>query len=408
MAVTLNTSTYRDFDVQILTDVVKGVFAGRNAFMGSILVSQGAITTESTMPHSGPDFIGSEITMPYFGVLGEFEDNPEGSSSTPKAIFQTNEKATIARQSLSFEVSRWARNSSVADPYVIAAEGIRDAATRAMDKVCITEAAGTPLVTDVYVAGAPSATNLITWNGVCDARALWGDEDQDAVAIVAHSRTVNDMRKQTDLQGRPLVLDSFRDFNIPAYCGLPVITSDRMPLTGSSMTTPTSAGATPPVLTLTGVPTGPWNLAIKTIVGGAHTTATIQFSTDGGNTWSATLTTLGAGVALSLVDTAKDSLVGNNGTTGISAAFAAGTFAVPNSWASKTNMKATTLILRRGALGYWYNAAALQFQTDKNILADTDIAAMHLYHAAKRYRRSPKGVRPGVVALKHNVSGFSA
>jgi hypothetical protein len=285
---------------------------------------------------------------------------------------------------------------------------IREAATRAMDKVCIDEAAGTPLVTDVYTAGAPSASNYITWNGVCDARALWGDEDQDAVAIVAHSRTVNDMRKQTDLQGRPLVLDSFQTFNIPSYCGLPVITSDRMPLTGSSMTTPVPAGATPPVLTLTGTPQGVFNLQIKTIVGGAHATATIQFSTDGGNTWSATMTTLGVGVPLPLIDTAKDSLVGNNGATGLSAAFAAGTFAVPNTWTSKTNAKATTMILRRGALGYWYNGAALQFQTDKNILSDTDIAAMHLYGAAKRYRRSPKGNRPGVVALKHNVSSFSA
>lgn len=408
MPVTLNTSTYRDFDVQILTDVVRGVFAGRNAFMGSILVSQGAVTTESSMPASGPDFIGSEITMPYFGVLGEFEDNPEGSAATPKAIFQTNEKATIARQSLAFEVSKWARNSSVADPYVVAAEQIRDAATRAMDKVCIAEAAGTPLVTDVYTAGAPAASNLITWDGICDARAAWGDEDQDAVAIVAHSRTVNDMRKQKDTQGRPLVLDSFRDFNMPSYCGLPVIASDRMPLTGSSMTTPTSAGTTPPVLTLTGTPLGLFNLAIKVITGGAHATATIQFSTDGGNTWSATLTTAGVGVPLALTDTAKDSLVGNNGATGLSAAFAAGTFATNNTWASKTNAKATTLILRRGALGYWYNGAALAFQTDKNILADTDIAAMHLYHAAKRYRRSPKGTRPGVVALKHNVGGFSA
>ena len=284
MAVTLNTSTYRDYDVQILAEVVRGVFAGRNAFMGSILVSQGAVTTDGSMPgNNGPGFIGTEITMPYFGVLGEFVDNPEGSAVTPQAIYQTNEKATVGRKSLAFEVSQWARNSGPADPYQVAAEMIRDAATRAMDKAVIDEAAGTPLITNVYTASAPSASNYITWDGVCDARSKWGDEDQDAVAIVAHSRTVNDMRKQKDTQGRPLVLDSFRDFNMPQYCGLPVLVSDRMPLTGSSMTTPTSAGTTPPVLTLTGTPLGPFDLAIKVIAGGAHTAATIQFSTDGGN-----------------------------------------------------------------------------------------------------------------------------
>lgn len=408
MPITTNSSTYRDFDVQILTDVARGVLAGKNAFVDSILVSQGAVSFNGQMPYSGAEFIGSEITMPYFGPLGDFVDNPDGTSVATSPIFQTNEKATVGRQSLAFEVSQWARYSGPEDPYVVAAEGVRTAARRAMDKAMINAAAATPLQSDVYTASTPSASNLISWDGVCDARAQWGDEDQDAVAIVAHSRTVNDMRKLKDTQGRPLTLESFKDWQVPSFCGLPVIVSDRMPITGSGMTTPVSAGTTPPVLTITGTPLGLYKLAIKVIAGGAHATATIQFSTDGGQTYSATLTTAGVGVPLALTDTAKDSLVGNNGATGLSVAFAAGTFATNNTWTSTTNAKATTLILKRGALGYWYNAQALDFKTDTNVLADTNIAAMHLYQAAKMYRRTQNGTKPGVVKLLHNVGGFSA
>jgi hypothetical protein len=168
----------------------------------------------------------------------------------------------------------------------------------------------------------------------------------------------------------------------------------------------TGAGTTPPVATLTGTPLGPWNLVIDCILGGAHQTATYRFSTDGGNTWSATITTLAAAAAQPLVDTAVDSLVGKNGATGLSVAFAAGTFNADNTWTATANLAAKSLICQRGAGAFWYNAQAVAPQRDRDILKDSDLLASHLYHAAILYRRRRGGTRPGCVAIKHNVRNY--
>lgn len=403
MAIT--TKSDKDFDVQILTETVQGRFAQKNAFMNSILASQGGVIVSGTMPNSGPEIIGSEITIPYFGTLGKFVNNPDGSSVTPKKISQTNEKATISRSSLAFEVSKWAQGSfpQDRDPYEEAAEQIMTAATREMDDRIISAAMATPLVKDVYNSGTPVT---MSYDLMADSRALWGDENDSVVGMIVHSRTMTDLRKLKDTQGRPLLLESFRDNDIPRFAGVPLIESDKAPITGSAMGSVTSAGTTPPVATLSGTPLGAWDLKIEVTVGGAHQTAKVRFSTDGGLTFSAPITTAAATVALPLVDTATDSLIGVNGETGVSVAFAAGTFATDNTYTAKASVKARSLLIKKNALAFWYNRNAMAFETDKDILAHTDIAAMHLYGAAHLYRRVPSGTKPGVIAIAHNISGY--
>lgn len=404
MAIT--STAQRDFDVQILTDTVRGVFGGKNAFMGSRLVASGAVTINDQMPHADPRMIGNSITVPYFGTIGDFTNNPDGSSVATSQLFTTNEQSSITRDSLAFEVSYWAQHSgpSDADPYEEASRQIMVSAERAQDKRIITAAAGTPLISDIYNSTTPA---YITYAAMADAMAKWGDENSDVVGLVAHSRTITDLRKTLASDGRPLLTDGQRFGEVPMFMGVPVIQSDRVPLTGSTMGAVTSAGSSPPVATLTGTPTGAWNLKIDCPVGGAHATATFRFSTDGGNTWSAQIATVGAASVIPLVDTAKDSLVGLNGTTGISVAFAAGTFSTNNTWTSTANLKVSTLILKRNALAFYYSRAGLAMDTINVPQAHTNIAAMHLYAVAHRYRRAPGGTKPGVVNLQHNVSGFT-
>jgi hypothetical protein len=274
-------------------------------------------------------------------------------------------------------------------------------AARYMDTKCIAKAATTPLVTDLYSATSPV---YLDWDAVVDGMALWGDEGEDVVGMVVHSRVEAGLRKLRDANGRPLLLDNMNmERRVRTFAGVPLHVSDRSLLTGSSMGTVTEAGTTPPDVTLSGTPTGPWKLRLKCIAGGARGTATFQFSTDGGNTWSATMTTAASVV---LTDTAKDSTVGNNGSTGITAAFENATFATDNTWSSNALLKATSLILQRGAMAFWYASQHMALKTDEDILKDNDIAAMHLYHAAHLYRRRNGGTKPGVVAIKHNVPGF--
>jgi hypothetical protein len=94
-----------------------------------------------------------------------------------------------------------------------------------------------------------------------------------------------------------------------------------------------SAGTTPPVVYLTGDSAGGFSiLQLKMIAGGARGTATFQYSTDGGSTWSGTLTTA-ATVSL--------------GATGYTANFPTGTYNVNNTYTT-ANMSAGTYSLVNG------------------------------------------------------------
>lgn len=402
MAIT--TRSNQGFDVQVLTDMVQGAFSGKEAFMGSLFVQSGAVVVSPTMP--GSVEIGNTITVPHFGTIGEFVSNADGSSVNPKTLSSVTEQATVARASLAFEVSRWARGSAPTDgdPYQEASRQCVEAARRYMDKTIIDACAGSPLVSDVYSSTTPV---YFTWDGFSDARALFGDEDSDIVGMVTHSRGMNDLRKIKDTTGRPLLVESAKLGEFSSFMGIPLLTSDRVPLTGSTMGTVTGAGTTPPVATITGTPLGAWRLRLRVSVGGAHGTARVQFSTDGGTTWSDNVATVSGGTVLPLVDTATDSLVGVNGATGLSVAFAAGTFNADNTWASTANLKVTTMALQKGAAAFWFSQEALAMQSDRDILADTGLGAMHLYHAAHRYRRRRGGSKPGVLRFCHNVSGFT-
>lgn len=411
-------------DPQILMDVVRGVFKGKNAFMGSVFVSAGAVRVSGTMPEGGQSAVGKKIDIPYFGTVGEFASNPDGSSVSPSKLGQTFEQATVSRHSLAAEISRWAQGVGAllpgqGDPYQEAASQIMAAAERAMDNIMVTEFATTPLVLDVYDASTPV---YLDWDRVLDATTLFGDEQDSIVGMALHSQARRDVAGLKDSTGRPLLMMDQKEGqgSVMRFAGVPLVMSDRVPLTGSTMTSPMGeTGTTPPNITLAGTPLGPWKLVIDVVTGGASDgTATFRFSTDGGNTYSATYTIPSGGGAFVLDDSANaavadiagnktaDSLVGVNGKTGITATFTNGTYNADNVYKSIANLKVTSLISQVDAGAFWYNASRLGLQADVDILADTDVTASHLYHAPKLYRRRRGGSRPGVVAIKHNVKGY--
>jgi hypothetical protein len=66
-----------------------------------------------------------------------------------------------------------------------------------------------------------------------------------------------------------------------------------------------------------------------------------------------------------------------------------------------TGAKYTTLVLKKGALVYWYNGTP-EVDVDKDILANSKVAAIHVYWIAHRYNRLPDHSKGGVVAITHN------
>lgn len=398
-------------NVQILVDRIRGKFKGKNAFMGSILASSGAVVVSGTMPKGGPRAIGETIEVPYFGVVGDFEDNAEGNSVTPKKLSQTSEIGTVARASLAVEISRWAEglaavDPAMGDPWDEAAEQFMAAATRKMDASCIAAGATSPLLHDI--SSLTGGDQYLTHRGVIRALTKLGDEaSDDVVAMIVHSQALADLAELTDSSGRPLLVDHVVNGLATArrFAGLPLVVSDRATL-GGTMGTVASSGTTPPVVTLGGTPNGPWDLVIDLVAGTTHQAATYRFSVDGGNHWSATKVTPAATVAVALTDPAVDSLVGMHGETGLTVAFAAGTFNADNQWNATANLLCESHIVQRGALAHWYNANALLPDTDKDILADSRIMSAHLYHVAHLYRRRRGGTRPGVVRIKHRVKNY--
>lgn len=393
---------------QILTDTVKGAFAQKNALMGSGLASQGAVVINDSFDVRDPRRIGTKVTVPYFGLIGDFVDNADGNASTPQSLGEVDEEATVARSSLSVDITRWAHYGVAGDPYAEATRQIQEAAQRRMDQVLLDNilSSGNALTHQKYSATTPYYMN---WDMIVDAKSKWRDEQQDMVAMVVNSRTQADMLKLRDADGRPLLIDSMASAGpgqVMRFCGFPVVVSDKLPTTGSSMGTVTSAGTTPPTApTLTGTPTGAWDLKIKITTGGTLGTAKFQFSTDGGDHYSADI--LCANAAFELTDTAVDSLVGFNGKTGLTISFAAGTYAADNVYTATAKLKARSLLLRRNALAFWYNRMALELLVHPDVLNDATIAVMHLYAAPHTYRRVPQGTVPGVILIDHNVQGYN-
>lgn len=60
--------------------------------------------------------------------------------------------------------------------------------------------------------------------------------------------------------------------------------------------------------------------------------------------------------------------------------------------------KYVTLLIKRGALALWYNRVPT-IETDRDILADTNILAANIYYVAHRYSRLPNSTKAGVVRL---------
>lgn len=63
--------------------------------------------------------------------------------------------------------------------------------------------------------------------------------------------------------------------------------------------------------------------------------------------------------------------------------------------------KYESLIVKRGALAFWYQDQP-RVRTDSDALADTDLAAIHMYYAAHRYKRAPGATKPGVIKIVTN------
>lgn len=396
---------------ELFAEAVEGAFASQNAFMGSQSANLGIVVAMGTFPQADAKSIGSQVSIPYFGSLGEFASASDGVASTAATSTMTKEYGTIDRGTMNFELTTWAGSVPVPgkSPYEEYARQIVAASTRYADKKVIDAAVAgnNQLVLDVFSATSP---RNFDYDLLVDGLGLWGDFGSldEVAAIAVHSKTMIDMLKLKDSTGRPILVQPNEAGVPPMVFGKPLIVSDRLPVDNSSLTAVTSAGT--PVLTLTAStnreggtgPVRPVNAKVVCTTGGARGTWKFKLSIDGGATYTADdLYTSAATVELT------DPLDPAGGKLGITINIAAGTAVLAEYWTFKTILKHTSLLLKKNSLAFWYNASYAGVLQSVPVPAnDSVIYAAHLYSVAHRYVRMPGQPLPGVVKIRHNAAGL--
>lgn len=231
-------STVANFFVpELLADAVKIGLVG-----AKILAGSSAVVYRTNMPN-GDVRVGETINIPYFASLGELEDVADGAALTEVGNSSTAQQATVQRSGKLIGFTDWARyGAGGGDPYQHAVSQIVELVVRRADRALI-DLAATPLAAnanliDVYNDGT-GTIRKIDYDLVTDARMAFGDEMEDVSMLAVHSKVFGDLLKLKDSQGRPLTVDSFRDGQLPTFCGIPVKVSDRLPRLTTGLGSPT-------------------------------------------------------------------------------------------------------------------------------------------------------------------------
>ncbi len=381
------TTTTSQFAVtpQVLLEAVREGMQGLRV-LGGI----GAITINSSLPEG--KYAGETVTVPYVNHLGEWPDYAENAEIDITQLSDSAETSSVVRGGKAFTVTDMARIlRGYASPMEAGRQMIQDGLGMYVEKKAITALlalGGTipAIVTDVHSATIP---RFFDRDVAIRARSVFGDETRGIVGIVAHSQVINRMLTLKDADGMPLLdlLDQNDDLGVYTFKGLGrVYASDLM----NVAYTVTSAGTTPPVLTISGSPKGMYDqIRIECTTLGAFGTAVIKISLDGGVSFPIT----GVTVPVSgIVDRSSD--------LGLTLTFASGTFAVNNVYTMWG--KASTLILKRGSAVYWHNNFG-SIESMRDVRRKNEVVAADILGVCHAYKKLNGGTRPGVAIAKHNI-----
>lgn len=188
----------------------------------------------------GEGDVGNTVDIPYFAALGAFEDVADGVALAVADHSQTKETATVVRSGKAFQMTDWAQTGK-SDPYADAANQLVGGYLRRIDRLLIERALDTdaPMTLDYYddVAAGTTAPRGLDYSTFVAARGLFADEQEDIAALVVRSEVLMQMFQLVDTQNRPLLIQSARSGEPPMFHGVPVFTTDRLPVTAGSTIT---------------------------------------------------------------------------------------------------------------------------------------------------------------------------
>lgn len=374
-----NTTTSNLIIPELWLEAVAGALPGM-----SVMGRTGAARIETSLP--GGVRPGTPVNVPYFGSLGRMRDYADMAAIDVSQLTMTDETSDVRRAGIAVNMSEMARRlAGYADPYGEAAKqftaAVADKANTALIEAA--NAAGLPsqMIVDVHSTSAPV---YLDRDLAITGRMRWGDE-QDAIAgMTVHSVTLKTMLSLKDGDGQPLlrVVEQDDTTGVTRFEGLPpVFPSDLNPVEFPI----TATGTAPPTVTISGYAFGDYDLRIEVTGAGVRGVAAFRWSTNAGATWEETGVVTAASVEL--------------GTSGLVAAFAAGTYATDNVYVCH-DPAYTSLLLKRDSLLFWSDPPV-----DDELRSPLQFAvlrAVNQLYVVHRYKRMPGRTRPGVVKLRHN------
>lgn len=134
---------------------------------------------------------GDRVKIPKWSAIGEFDQLTEGVAMTPVNLTANSTESTVKEFGKSVEITELALMSSYEDPLKALAEQFARYAAMAVDKELIKSAETTTL--------SHSVSATISLNAVVDAKALFGDE-QDDIALALHPKVYADLLKLSEFK----------------------------------------------------------------------------------------------------------------------------------------------------------------------------------------------------------------
>ena len=217
------------FIPQVATDTV---VAGISDEGVKVLYGSEAVNVSSTLGASGMLKVGRKLTIPYFGMIPDWQDDvPEGTALNPDKATEVVEEASMKRMGVNIEFSTWEEmvlrgRSLKLDPYTLFAAQALERLGQAFERRLVTTAVTG--LDSAYINAAPAdASKTIDWDSIADTKQLLGDAAKKIVMMSVHSKVKTDLTKLKDAVGRPLLVDATAGTaEIPRIQGLPVFESD--------------------------------------------------------------------------------------------------------------------------------------------------------------------------------------
>lgn len=213
---------------EILTESVRAAFEKVNLLYGTNAVVMNPTFT------GGKSAVGTEVKVPYFGTIGEFDDVAAGGALAPAKITETKETATVIHVGKMVSIEELVIAASASDVYAEVTRQIMIGLTRKIDSKLIAAAsASLPAMTlsDPYTNGA-----LMSYDVGIDAMQLFGDEamDSDWALWGMHSKVKKDLLKAKDGDGKPMLTLNGTQGGLGSFLGAPAMISDKLTPTSDS------------------------------------------------------------------------------------------------------------------------------------------------------------------------------